>query len=181
MGKGSGYGKVILFNEHFVVHGVPALALPLPALSTIATIDADDEHNGIRLVTEAHSSLTPLARQMLGRALERLPVPRGAWCVNVHSTNPIGHGLGSSASFAVALLRALARAGKHALSLEQVNEHALALEQLVHGNPSGIDNTVITYERPVWFVREAPPEFIARGRGHPPTQVTLLDAAGRLE
>ena len=25
MGKGSGYGKVILFGEHFVVHGIPGI------------------------------------------------------------------------------------------------------------------------------------------------------------
>jgi mevalonate kinase len=25
MGKGSGYGKVILFGEHFVVHGAPGI------------------------------------------------------------------------------------------------------------------------------------------------------------
>ena len=25
MGKGSGFGKVILFGEHFVVHGVPGI------------------------------------------------------------------------------------------------------------------------------------------------------------
>ncbi|NLE05261.1 MAG: mevalonate kinase, partial [Crenarchaeota archaeon] len=25
MGKGSGYGKVILFGEHFVVHGVSGI------------------------------------------------------------------------------------------------------------------------------------------------------------
>jgi mevalonate kinase len=25
MGKGSGYGKVIIFGEHFVVHGVPGI------------------------------------------------------------------------------------------------------------------------------------------------------------
>ena len=25
MGKGSGYGKVILFGEHFVVHGGPGI------------------------------------------------------------------------------------------------------------------------------------------------------------
>jgi len=25
MGRGSGFGKVILFGEHFVVHGVPGI------------------------------------------------------------------------------------------------------------------------------------------------------------
>ena len=31
MGKGSGYGKVILFGEHFVVHGVPGIVSAIDA------------------------------------------------------------------------------------------------------------------------------------------------------
>jgi mevalonate kinase len=34
-------------------------------------------------------------------------------------------------------------------------------EKLFHGTPSGVDNTVIAYERPVWFVRGQPPEPFA--------------------
>ncbi len=31
MGKGSGFGKVILFGEHFVVHGVPGIVSAIDA------------------------------------------------------------------------------------------------------------------------------------------------------
>ena len=39
--EGSGYGKVILFGEHFVVHGVPAIVAALKK-STIAKVEDSD-------------------------------------------------------------------------------------------------------------------------------------------
>jgi mevalonate kinase len=38
MGKGSGFGKVILFNEHFVVHGVPSIASAIE-METTAVVE----------------------------------------------------------------------------------------------------------------------------------------------
>ena len=40
MGKGSGFGKVILFGEHFVVHGVPGIvsAIDLTAAAEVKRI-----------------------------------------------------------------------------------------------------------------------------------------------
>ena len=38
MGTGQGYGKTILFGEHFVVYGLPALASALGS-KTIATVE----------------------------------------------------------------------------------------------------------------------------------------------
>ena len=36
--QGKGYGKVILFNEHFVVHGIPAIASAIGS-ATVATVE----------------------------------------------------------------------------------------------------------------------------------------------
>ena len=38
MGKGSGYGKVILFNEHFVVYGIPSIASAIDS-KTVAMVE----------------------------------------------------------------------------------------------------------------------------------------------
>jgi len=41
MGKGSGFGKVILFGEHFVVHGVPGIVSAIDS-----TTDAEVKKTG---------------------------------------------------------------------------------------------------------------------------------------
>ncbi len=46
---------------------------------------------------------------------------------------------------------------------QQVNAFAYEIEKLYHGTPSGIDNTVITYARPLYFVRERPFELFKVG------------------
>ncbi|MGH2522955.1 MAG: mevalonate kinase family protein, partial [Anaerolineales bacterium] len=66
-------------------------------------------------------------------------------------------------------------------------------EKLLHGTPSGIDNTVIAYEQPVYFVKGQPPEvftvaqpfhlLIADTGIRSPTKITVGDvrAAWRRE
>jgi mevalonate kinase len=44
MGKGSGYGKVILFGEHFVVHGVPGIVSAIDS-STDAEVKKSSKLN----------------------------------------------------------------------------------------------------------------------------------------
>jgi mevalonate kinase len=53
----------------------------------------------------------------------------------------------------VALTRALSTHINYAMTDEQVNAFAYEIEKLHHGTPSGIDNTVITYAKPVYFVK----------------------------
>lgn len=84
----------------------------------------------------------------------------------LRSTIPIGAGLGSSASIAVCLSAALllqlrALSGPHPdqppeearLQVERINHWAFVCEMAIHGNPSGVDNTVSTQGRAVLFQR----------------------------
>lgn len=85
----------------------------------------------------------------------------------LRSTIPIGAGLGSSASIAVCLSCALllqlrTLSGPHPdqppqearIQLERINQWAFVCEMLMHGNPSGVDNTVATQGKAVVFQRK---------------------------
>ena len=59
MGKGSGYGKVILFGEHFVVHGIPGIVSAIDSTTDaevkktkIPGINIKDERSGSKGYTE---------------------------------------------------------------------------------------------------------------------------------
>lgn len=69
----------------------------------------------------------------------------------IKSDIPIGVGMGSSAAFAVAT--SAVRIGK--MDLEKINEMAYKMEKLRHGNPSGVDNTVVTYGGFLWYRKES--------------------------
>jgi hydroxymethylglutaryl-CoA reductase len=66
-------------------------------------------------------------------------------------------GLGGSAALAVAIIRALDLHFKLGLSDEEVNRLAYKSEQVAHGSPSGIDNTLATFGRPLVFRKDNPP------------------------
>ena len=85
----------------------------------------------------------------------------------LRSTLPIGAGLGSSASISVCLSSALllqirTLAGPHPdqpsveaeLQVERINRWAFVAEMCIHGNPSGVDNTVSSGGKAVLFKRE---------------------------
>lgn len=74
--------------------------------------------------------------------------------VIVSSDLPMGAGLGSSASFCVSLSAALILETENLQSdwlkpedvnLQLINKWAYEGEKIIHGKPSGIDNTVITF------------------------------------
>ncbi|KAG9783881.1 mevalonate kinase, partial [Aureobasidium melanogenum] len=97
-----------------------------------------------------------------------LSSPAAPACIyTLRSTLPIGAGLGSSASICVCISAALLKqihvlSGPHQdqpedeveLQLERINRWAFVGELCIHGNPSGVDNTVSTRGRAVLFKRE---------------------------
>jgi mevalonate kinase len=53
--------------------------------------------------------------------------------------------LGSSAAYSVALAAALLKFYQHPTDLATINQCAFLFEKLVHGTPSGLDNTICTF------------------------------------
>jgi mevalonate kinase len=155
-------GKIILFGEHAVVYRRPAIAVPVTQVQATATIEpsehgliiyaADLDHS---IEVDPHNSIDPLV-SIVNLTLARLNYPRPDLAITVRSSIPIASGLGSGAAVSTAIVRALAQWFGARLDDAEVNALVYEVEKLHHGTPSGIDNTVIVYQRPVYFVRGEP-------------------------
>ncbi|MEP7285640.1 MAG: mevalonate kinase, partial [Chloroflexota bacterium] len=66
-------------------------------------------------------------------------------------------GLGSGAAITAALIRELSAALGSPLEGDELNALVYKVEKVHHGTPSGIDNTVIVMNAPVYFVKGQPP------------------------
>ncbi|MHB8625722.1 MAG: mevalonate kinase [Aggregatilineales bacterium] len=175
------FAKIILCGEHAVVYGQPAIAAPFDALAVTVgsqrdepgaglTIRACDTGQTLHIIseTETYGDALSYAAQLI-IVESRVPVPD--LILDIHSTIPIGGGLGSGAAVTTALIRELCAVLDAPLSNEGLNTLVYEVEKLYHGTPSGIDNTVIVFERPVWFMRGQPPQPLTIG-----APVTLLVA-----
>lgn len=172
MSTASAPGKIILFGEHAVVYGRPALAVPVSQVH--ADVDVSNaDHPGIWIdapdisLQAALLSLPPTdaLRAVIERVLQTLRISAPpSLTVHITSTIPVASGLGSGAAVSVAVVRALSAHLGHTLTDEQVNALTYEIEKLHHGTPSGIDNTVVAYARPVYFVRGQPIETFQVGR-----------------
>jgi mevalonate kinase len=163
-------GKVILFGEHAVVYGRAAIAAPVSQVRASAVVCAGDRP-GVRLLApdlgadfllggsaEDEPLATAVRLVQTAAGLPQLP----ALTITVSSTIPIASGLGSGAAINAALIRALALyLGRPDLATnEQVSALTYQVERFYHGTPSGIDNTVVAYEQPVYFMRRQPENVI---------------------
>ncbi len=160
--SGRAPGKVILFGEHAVVYGRPAVAVPVTQVWATAEMQAGGTDLTLRAVDlgQEFSLADAPADEPLAAAvrltLDHLQAELPAATLTVRSTIPIASGMGSGAAVAVAVIRALAAFLGAPLADEVVSGLAYQVEKLHHGTPSGIDNTVVTYARPVYFVRGQP-------------------------
>ena len=155
MGKGSGYGKVILFGEHFVVHGVPGIVSAIDS-STDAEVkkaakglNVKDERKTAKGYGEEKRLQQIESIERMLKAMDLDPqTPLDIW---IGGTLPGFSGLGASAASSVAIARAINEELNLNLSNERINAIAYEGEKAYAGNPSGIDNTAATYGGLMWF------------------------------
>lgn len=148
-------GKAILFGEHFVVHGSPAVAC---AIGRHVTATAGPLEGGAVRVEAPpwEPAEAPLGEDMPGG----LPAPLAAVCgmaasaagragtglrIAIDSELPLGSGLGSSSAWCVATAAALRAALGEECSMDGVHAAALEAERAAFGGASGVDTAACTY------------------------------------
>jgi mevalonate kinase len=176
MGKGSGFGKVILFNEHFVVYNVPSIVSAI-GRATMARVERWD---GAGWTLEDLRPETPgykaekleQQRESIERMLKAagFDVAKNPIKITLEGELVAASGIGASAASCVAIARALSDEFGLGFSDERVNEIAFEGERAYHGTPSGIDNTAATYGGLLWFVRGKPIERVSIRR---PVEVVM--------
>ncbi len=148
-------GKVILLGEHAVVYGQHALAVPIPD-AVSATVRRQDGPTTLsipdwNLATHIDAAGRNGVDALVMTIVRALDVAGSGFAIAVQSRLPRGMGLGSSAAIAVAIVRAFDDYLQLDLDDERVNEIAFECEKHAHGTPSGVDNTLATYARPMLF------------------------------
>jgi mevalonate kinase len=163
MAQGTGFGKTILFGEHFVVYGLPAIAAGL-GQKTIATVSKSKKYELIdnrpetlgykqEKFSQQEESMKLIFAKM-GIDVEKNPVK-----IELAGDLKAASGVGASAANCVAVARALAKQFGMKLSEEQINEIGFEGEKGYHGTPSGVDNTVSTYGGLLWYAKGPPAKF----------------------
>jgi mevalonate kinase len=146
--------KIILFGEHFVVHGTPAILAAIDKRVTVTTTFTEDKtvkinsqlgtigvpvHSSHEEVKSEFRPFVYLANKMINsnqnvNGLE----------ITINSDIPIGVGLGSSSACCVAATASISGLFKE-LSSEEILKMSIEAEKTIFPDTSGADCTVCTY------------------------------------
>lgn len=169
-------GKLILAGEHAVVYGWPAIALAVDR-GTWVRASRRPGPSGVdaSVVVGADGREHPFPEDdRLGPALAAVLPPEGVGLA-IRTDLPVGRGMGSSASLAVATVRALHALEGRAADAETCVRLGFAVERVFHGTPSGLDHTVsalggaLRYRRSDGGLEHARIDL-------PPLQLVVLDS-----
>jgi len=168
MATGSGKGKAILFGEHFVVYGLPALVAGISSETTAVItrirsfgwklVDNRPAMPGYKekKYEEQKASIENILKHL------NIDTTKTGFQIDLGGDLVCASGIGASAASCVAIARALNDEYSLILDDDQINETAYIGEMGYHGTPSGLDNTASTFGGLIWFVRDlngGPPKF----------------------
>ncbi|MBI3051973.1 mevalonate kinase [Candidatus Woesearchaeota archaeon] len=181
--KASACAKLILFGEHSVVYGQPAIAVPLRSIRLKVELKKSSQDKVSLKGVNASDSKRVLSALLIARQQHNMPYHLR---LRIDSGIPLKCGMGSSAALSVAVTSALSKSKDPST----VAAAALELERVFHGTPSGIDVAVSAYEKPVFFIRGKKPIFIrirpmwilvANSGGRTPTRTVVQQVRMKLQ
>ncbi len=153
-------GKVILFGEHSVVYGYPAVASAIGLRAKCSILSTSSEQNSIiapNLTSSGkiflNSKIPPKMKSLefIVQKIQKKAEIQKNFEAEIISELPISSGLGSSAAVSVSLATSLYNFQGFELNLEEINKVAYEAERIIHGTPSGIDNTISTFGGSIRF------------------------------
>jgi mevalonate kinase len=149
LGKGKGFGKTILFGEHFVVYGLEGIPCALGQVTT-AEVKRIEGEKGYELIDNRKATVGYKEEKkeeyaaLIDRVLEYLNVNDRVRITLGGELEPAS-GIGASAACAVAIAHAINAEYKLGLNDTAINKAAYEGETAGSGTPSGIDNTAATF------------------------------------
>jgi mevalonate kinase len=167
-------GKAILFGEHAVVYGKPAIAVAVDRKAYVTLKKREDKRVHVKIndlnlsgfldlekseVKVENLNKKPEKKGILNYILSAvLKVQKGAlqgMDIEIDLEIPIGAGLGSSAAITVATIAAVSKFNRMELSKDEIAEHAHNVELEVQGAASHIDTTLSTYGGMIYLSKNA--------------------------
>ena len=158
MSEGKGFGKTILFGEHFIVYGLPGIA---SALGGSTTAQIEKSVHGFEFVDNRpetpgyKETKNDEINRQVDALLKYFKFDRQTcnFRITLSGSLVCASGVGASAALATSIARAFNEELKLGLGDEQINNAAYLAEEAGSGAPSGIDNTCsvfgcfITFEK----------------------------------
>ncbi|MET1101879.1 MAG: mevalonate kinase [Pyrodictiaceae archaeon] len=154
--------KVILFGEHFVVEGKPAIVAAVDLYARVKAFDirssiveAYSKNLSARGIVWPECSDSKLC--FIGEIIKGVGIELGRiWPARliIDSEIPMGSGMGSSASVSVAATAAYLGLASLRPSPSILERIALYGERLIHGKPSGVDVAIAVHGGVLFFRRD---------------------------
>ena len=155
--------KIILFGEHFVVYGEPAIVVAIDKRARAEAERRQDERlrfqsanlntschfeNGVFKVEQGDAKQVRFKFEPVKLAVEKVLAVYGknvGLDIRINSAIPVAAGLGSSAAVVASVTAAVAALLELEFSKQDIFRIAYEAEKIVHGTPSGVDPAIATF------------------------------------